>query len=211
MSAHHRPSLNAARKRARKRSLAARDGSWCAYCGLLFADLRNATIDHVVPVSLYRTWRAEHTVLACRPCNDAKADRLPLLLALLLLDHHGGPDADPDRSADPTTAGVGCGERADSGVHDEHGPVFTADVCAVLAFIAGAVESGTWADRSADRPHEQSRADQRERRPVRGPVESVNTPVNGTVHNLFAVRTHRPYAQVAQRMPAGPYAGLEAA
>lgn len=81
---HQVSTLSSARKRARKRTLAARDGSWCAYCGRLFADLRHATIDHVVPISLFGTWRMEHTVLACLPCNRRKANRLPLLIALLL-------------------------------------------------------------------------------------------------------------------------------
>ncbi|MDI5969502.1 HNH endonuclease signature motif containing protein [Streptomyces sp. SL13] len=84
MSRHATPRLNAARRRAKKRSLAARDGAWCRYCGKLFADLTLATIDHVAPLSLFNTWANEHLVLACRPCNDAKADRIPLLLALLL-------------------------------------------------------------------------------------------------------------------------------
>ena len=84
MSHHATPHLNAARRRARKRTLAARDGAWCTYCGLVFTDLQEATIDHVVPISLFYTWAAEHLVLACRPCNVAKANRLPLLMALLL-------------------------------------------------------------------------------------------------------------------------------
>lgn len=81
---HHSPHLNAARRRARKRTLARRDGQHCTYCRIPFADLRQATIDHVVPISLFRTWRVEHTVLACRPCNSVKANRLPLSMALLL-------------------------------------------------------------------------------------------------------------------------------
>ncbi|MFK0289337.1 HNH endonuclease [Streptomyces sp. NPDC090442] len=86
-----RPHLNAARRRARKRALARRDGRHCTYCGALFAaDLRDASIDHVVPISLFRTWRTENLVLACRPCNEAKADRLPLSIALLLCAQWAG-------------------------------------------------------------------------------------------------------------------------
>ncbi|MFE9574264.1 HNH endonuclease [Streptomyces sp. NPDC006692] len=77
--------LNSARRRARKAQLAARDGKRCTYCRRSFASLREATLDHVAPLSLLRTWSARHLVLACRPCNTRKADRLPLLLALLLL------------------------------------------------------------------------------------------------------------------------------
>lgn len=84
MSLHAKPHLNAARRRARKRTLARRDGAHCAYCRIPFMDLREATMDHVVPISLFLTWSADHLVLACRPCNTAKADRLPLSLALVL-------------------------------------------------------------------------------------------------------------------------------
>ncbi|AYG82337.1 hypothetical protein DWB77_04509 [Streptomyces hundungensis] len=57
----------------------------CTYCRRSFASLREATLDHVAPLSLLRTWSARNLVLACRPCNTRKADRLPLSLALLLL------------------------------------------------------------------------------------------------------------------------------
>ncbi|UNO40477.1 HNH endonuclease [Streptomyces sp. MST-110588] len=77
--------LNAAGRRARRRTLARRDGHQCTYCRIPFAaDLRDATIDHVVPLRLFHTWRVEHTVLACRRCNTRKSDRLPLSMALLL-------------------------------------------------------------------------------------------------------------------------------
>lgn len=42
-------------------------------------------MDHVVPYSLHRTWSANALVLACWPCNQAKADRLFLSIALLLV------------------------------------------------------------------------------------------------------------------------------
>ncbi|MFC9611798.1 HNH endonuclease [Streptomyces sp. NPDC056938] len=84
MSNHRPPHLNSHRRRARKERLAARDGRQCYYCQRPFPELRQATIDHIVPVSLWRTWSASALVLACRSCNDAKADRLPLSLALLL-------------------------------------------------------------------------------------------------------------------------------
>ncbi|MEV5938298.1 HNH endonuclease signature motif containing protein [Streptomyces sp. NPDC051994] len=77
--------LNSARRRGRKAQLAARDGMRCTYCRCSFASLREATLDHVAPLSLLHTWAARHLVLACRPCNTRKADRLPLSLALLLL------------------------------------------------------------------------------------------------------------------------------
>ncbi|MGW0136155.1 HNH endonuclease [Streptomyces sp. NPDC003299] len=72
-------------RRLRKAQLAARDGQHCAYCHRPFATLAEATVDHVVPYALWRTWSAAALVLACRDCNEHKADRLPLALALVLL------------------------------------------------------------------------------------------------------------------------------
>ncbi|MFD9762946.1 HNH endonuclease [[Kitasatospora] papulosa] len=88
--------LNAARRRARKEQLARRHGWRCTYCRRPFVTLREATLDHVVPHSLFRTWSVVHLVLACRPCNHAKADRLPLSLALLIAWTYG-----PDLRDDP--------------------------------------------------------------------------------------------------------------
>lgn len=85
MSLHATPGLSAKRRRSRKAQLAARDGQRCTYCRRPFAVLREATLDHVVPISLYRTWSARNLVLACQSCNNVKADRLPLSLALLVL------------------------------------------------------------------------------------------------------------------------------
>ena len=66
------------RRRAQlKRSLAARDGRACFYCGTGFADLADATIDHLIPRSVLPGWRQFNLVLACKPCNNAKADTLP--------------------------------------------------------------------------------------------------------------------------------------
>ncbi|ASR00257.1 HNH endonuclease signature motif containing protein [Streptomyces sp. 11-1-2] len=79
---------NAQKRRARRGQLARRDGRRCTYCYRPFTRRREATIDHIVPVSLLRTWAAEHLVLACWDCNHRKAERVPLLLALLLCAHH---------------------------------------------------------------------------------------------------------------------------
>ncbi|WP_285570751.1 HNH endonuclease [Streptomyces sp. RTGN2] len=81
MSTRH---LTASRRRLRKEQLARRHGARCTYCLRPFASLHEATLDHVVPVSLFRTWSVVHLMLACRTCNHAKADRLPLSMALLL-------------------------------------------------------------------------------------------------------------------------------
>lgn len=176
MSAHHaRRTLSGPRKRARKRALAARDGAWCTYCGRLFADLRQATLDHVVPLSLYRTWRAEDTVLACHPCNQAKADRIPLLLALLLLTQYAVTGVTPHvapHPADPHPANPGVhehptptgSEHRQSGVHDTvhrpTTPAFTPGVWPLLARLAAAYEAGARPPESADSTAGQSMPDQ---------------------------------------------------
>ncbi|MFF1371820.1 HNH endonuclease [Streptomyces virginiae] len=141
MSLHDRPHLNAARRRARKRTLARRDGAHCTYCRRPFEDLRSATLDHVAPIRLFRTWSADHLVLACRPCNTAKADRFPLLLALLLCQstnptaptvwidwpmlarvaHAWQTAAHADRSADSAPIESGCQSSVHQPVHDVHG------------------------------------------------------------------------------------------
>ncbi|TDB85667.1 HNH endonuclease [Actinomadura sp. KC216] len=78
MSGGKRPTgPNAAKRRHLKRQLAARDGASCFYCGHPFAALADATIDHLIPYSIWPTWRQANLVLACGPCNHAKADRLP--------------------------------------------------------------------------------------------------------------------------------------
>lgn len=70
--------LNGRRKRALKKSLAERDGARCWYCAAPFGpDLEGATVDHLIPRRFLPTWRQEALVLACEPCNHAKADRLP--------------------------------------------------------------------------------------------------------------------------------------
>lgn len=50
----------------------------CAYCGIsLFLDIpRDATSDHFVPITREGTSDKENVVLACRPCNSQKWNRL---------------------------------------------------------------------------------------------------------------------------------------
>ncbi|EGX60296.1 HNH endonuclease [Streptomyces zinciresistens K42] len=92
----HKHKLNSGRRRVRKEQLARRHEQRCAYCRRPFANLREATLDHVAPYSLWRTWTVTALVLACESCNNAKADRFPLSLALVLL-----------RSVDPSRPTVG--------------------------------------------------------------------------------------------------------
>lgn len=71
---------------ALKRRLAKRDGgARCFYCRTAFADLAAATFDHYVPYRLWRRNLPRNLVLACGPCNHAKADALPWPLVWLLL------------------------------------------------------------------------------------------------------------------------------
>lgn len=120
---HRPPHLNSHRRRARKQRLAARDGQQCYYCRRPFRELREATADHIVPVSLWRTWAVSALVLACRSCNDTKANRLPLSLALLL-----------------------CATFPSTGVNDASTPVDTADSGASLTSVTTRVTPGVTPD-----------------------------------------------------------------
>ncbi|MFJ8856651.1 HNH endonuclease [Streptomyces sp. NPDC102437] len=71
----------AARRRRIRAALAERDGAQCWYCGHGFGPgLDGATIDHLIPRRWLPTWTLVALVLACEPCNTAKADRLPQAL-----------------------------------------------------------------------------------------------------------------------------------
>ncbi|MEV8455858.1 HNH endonuclease [Streptomyces sp. NPDC052095] len=116
--------LSAPRRRTRKEQLARRRGWRCTYCRLPFASPREATLDHIVPVSLYRTWSVVNLALACRPCNHAKADRLPLSMALLLVWSQAGDQRDAPRHT-PRHTGRSTVHPVDGvDVHGVH-PVFT--------------------------------------------------------------------------------------
>lgn len=95
--------LPSRRRRQRKEQLARRHGALCTYCGLQFVSLRDATLDHIVPQSLFATWSVVHLVLACRSCNQAKADRLPLSIALLLLWSNGAAPLGVQRTGEAFT------------------------------------------------------------------------------------------------------------
>ncbi|WP_301127395.1 HNH endonuclease [Streptomyces cacaoi] len=72
-------------RRKRKAGLARRDGLVCRYCRKPFAASTDATLDHVVPYRYLRTYAQAHLVLACLPCNRAKGDYFPRLIALGVL------------------------------------------------------------------------------------------------------------------------------
>ncbi len=75
---HYRVAVN-------RRTVFARDGSRCQYCGSAAENL-----DHVIPRSRggLHTW--ENVVAACRRCNTRKEDRLPHEVGMVL---HATPAA----------------------------------------------------------------------------------------------------------------------
>lgn len=80
-----RYALRTKTRQTRKRQLAANHGQRCGYCRRPFADLREATLDHIVPNYLWRTGTVTALMLACADCNNRKDDRFPLSIALQLL------------------------------------------------------------------------------------------------------------------------------
>ena len=67
-----------------RRGLLARDRYTCAYCRKLLT-MREATIDHVLPVSRGGRSSWGNTVTACFRCNQRKADRTPHEAGMKLL------------------------------------------------------------------------------------------------------------------------------
>lgn len=57
---------------------------YCCYCGGRVGR-RSATLDHAIPRSRGGTDDLNNLVLACRHCNEAKADRTPREYALAIL------------------------------------------------------------------------------------------------------------------------------
>lgn len=69
---HYRVAVN-------RRTVFARDGSRCQYCGLAAENL-----DHVIPRSRGGSHSWENVVAACRRCNTRKEDRLPHEAGMIL-------------------------------------------------------------------------------------------------------------------------------
>lgn len=59
---------------AQRKRVIARDRSACRYCGRRLGR-RDVTVDHVHPRSRGGSNDLMNLVVACRPCQDAKADR----------------------------------------------------------------------------------------------------------------------------------------
>jgi 5-methylcytosine-specific restriction endonuclease McrA len=76
--------LGSSKRRRKRRALLLRDGAACAYCGLALGTglpYSRPTLDHVIPVSRGGSNALTNMVLACKPCNRAKADRMPEVTA----------------------------------------------------------------------------------------------------------------------------------
>ncbi|MEU3546303.1 HNH endonuclease [Streptomyces longwoodensis] len=86
MSARHRCGhMRGAQGRRKRLRIAAEQNGRCFYCRTRFNDpATDGTFDHFVPYALWRTNLRWNLVLACRPCNEAKGDALPLGLLVLL-------------------------------------------------------------------------------------------------------------------------------
>lgn len=68
--------------RLSRRTVFARDGYVCQYCGQTAKDL---TIDHVIPKRLGGTSEWDNLVTACRRCNARKSDKLLAQTNMMLL------------------------------------------------------------------------------------------------------------------------------
>jgi len=76
---------NGKKRRAVIRSLAKRDGLECIYCGCSLTT-EDATVEHVVPLSLGGKDRLENMALACVECNNGFGNTLPALKIKLALE-----------------------------------------------------------------------------------------------------------------------------
>lgn len=193
------PKLTGVRlKNYRKTKLMRRDGKRCFYCYRPFTcRMVGATIDHIVPRSLFRTNALAHVVLACEQCNHAKADRLPLSIALILCAY--------DARSRPTVNTVnGSGEHPTGGVFT--GPL-TNTGWLMLARIAAANES---ADRSTPDQRDEARHTPRHTGgvgPVAPTVNSREAGVNSGESVVFIRLDSRPVpALVNTRLSMGEVA-----
>ncbi len=89
---HYRVAVN-------RRTVFARDGSRCQYCGSAAENL-----DHVIPRSKGGPHTWENVVAACRRCNTRKEDRLPHEAGMVTALHAGGAPP-PGPAAGPVRGG----------------------------------------------------------------------------------------------------------
>ncbi|WP_369222453.1 HNH endonuclease [Streptomyces sp. R39] len=87
--------------------LAERDGRHCFYCRTAFDTLRDVTIDHYIPKSLWACNLPANLVLSCRTCNLRKNDKLTWSMAAVLLAwaaREGGTAREPETADRPLPA-----------------------------------------------------------------------------------------------------------
>ena len=65
------------RKQKHKRALLQKSGAACQICGAP-TPAEGLTLDHILPKAHGGTNARRNLQLACRPCNEAKADRAPV-------------------------------------------------------------------------------------------------------------------------------------
>jgi len=73
-----------------RRTVLARDGYTCQYCGLQ-PDRSELTLDHVVPRCRGGKTSWENLATACKRCNQRKANRTPREAGMALRDHPARP------------------------------------------------------------------------------------------------------------------------
>ncbi|MFJ9376124.1 HNH endonuclease [Streptomyces sp. NPDC101455] len=122
--------------------LAERDGLHCFYCGTAFETARHATVDHYVPRALWSCNLPANLVLACQPCNEAKADRLTWSMVAVLLAWHREQLAAnvPDRHGVPGVVcqlGTSGREAAEGAGNGDSGGVQGPPARASLASLTG--------------------------------------------------------------------------
>ncbi|MDX3841037.1 HNH endonuclease [Streptomyces europaeiscabiei] len=95
--------------------LAERDGRRCFYCRTEFDRLRDVSIDHYIPKSVWACNLPANLVLSCEPCNRGKGDRLTWSMAAVLLAwQHEQQATVPDRhtvTVTPCRTGTGTAGR----------------------------------------------------------------------------------------------------
>lgn len=60
-----------------RRQLITKNGAVCALCGQPITDMKDCTIDHIIPLSHGGLTTLENCQLAHRQCNLAKGDEYP--------------------------------------------------------------------------------------------------------------------------------------
>lgn len=60
-----------------RKQLIAKNGAVCAICGRPIIDMKDCTIDHIIPLSHGGLTTLENCQLAHRQCNLAKGDEYP--------------------------------------------------------------------------------------------------------------------------------------